>query len=205
MTILLLIRHGENDYVKKGRLAGRLSGVHLNEKGQKQAKALAEKMAGAKIQAVYSSPLERAMETAAPIANALNLQVIERRGLMEVDFGDWQDQTLKSLRRTKLWKAVVFAPSHTTFPNGESFAQAQHRMQQELNWLIGEHGEKDWIVCVSHGDMIKLAIAYYIGLPLDMFQRLSIAPASITAISLNESSSHLLTMNYDMTFTFPKD
>jgi probable phosphoglycerate mutase len=205
MTTLLLIRHGENDYVKKGRLAGRLPEIHLNEKGRNQAQAIAERLAGSKIRAVYSSPLERAKETADPIAQVLNLPVIERRGLMEVDFGDWQDQSLKSLRRQKLWKSVVFAPSRTTFPNGESFAQAQHRMQQELDQIVLEHAEKDWVVCVSHGDMIKLAVAYYIGLPLDMFQRLQIAPASITALTINELGGHLLTMNYDISFTFPKD
>lgn len=205
MTTLLLIRHGENDYVKKGRLAGRMQGVHLNETGHKQAQALAEKFNGSKIKAVYSSPLERATETAAPIAEALNLPVIVQPGLMEVDFGDWQDQTLKGLRRLKLWKTIVFAPSRVTFPNGESFAQAQHRMLQAISEVVKGHDEKDWIVCVSHGDMIKLAVAYYLGLPLDLFQRLHIAPASITALKLHEMGSHLLTLNYEIFFTLPKD
>lgn len=204
MTTLLLIRHGENDYVKKGRLAGRMPGVHLNEKGHKQAQALAGKLAGSPIKAVYSSPLERAVETAQPIAQALELSVIQRPGLLEVDFGDWQDQTLKSLRRLKLWKSVIFSPSRTTFPKGESFYKAQYRIVQEISQMLAEHDEKDWVVCVSHGDMIKLAVAYFIGLPLDMFQRFHIAPASITALSLNEMSSHLLTLNYDISFTLPK-
>lgn len=204
MTTLLLIRHGENDYVKQGRLAGRLAGVHLNENGRSQANALAEKLAGSKIKAVYSSPLERAVETAEPIAQALNLPVIQRQGLVEVDFGDWQDQSLKSLRRLKLWKTVILAPSRTTFPNGESFSQAQYRMQQEISQIMAEHSGKDLVVCVSHGDMIKLAVAYYIGLPLDMFQRFHIAPASITALSLNDTGSHLLSLNYDISFTLPK-
>ena len=204
MTTLLLIRHGENEYVKEGRLAGRMPAVHLNEKGHKQAQALAEKLAGSAIKAVYSSPLERAVETAEPIARALALSVIQRPGLLEVDFGDWQDQTLKSLRRLKLWKSVVSSPSRATFPKGESFYQAQYRMVQEISQILTEHNEKDWIVCVSHGDMIKLAVAYFIGLPMDMFQRLQIAPASITALSLNETGSHLLTLNYDISFTLPK-
>lgn len=204
MTTLLLIRHGDNDYVKQDRLAGRLAGVHLNESGRSQAKALAEKFVGSKIKAVYSSPLERALETAEPIAQALNLPVIQRQGLVEVDFGDWQGQSLKSLRRLKLWKTVKLTPSRATFPNGESFSQAQNRIQQEISQIMAEHGGKDWVVCVSHSDMIKLAAAYYIGLPLDMFQRFHIAPASITALSLNETGSQLLSLNYDFSFTLPK-
>lgn len=204
MTTLLLIRHGENDYVKTGRLAGRLEGVHLNENGRRQARALAEKLSGRIIKAVYSSPLERAVETAEPIALANHLPVIQRSRLLEVDFGEWQNGTLKDLRRLKLWKTVVQAPSRVTFPNGESFIQAQHRIQEEISYILSEHNEKDWVVCVSHGDMIKLAVAYYIGLSLDMFQRLQISPASITALNLSETSSHLLTLNYDISFTLPQ-
>ncbi len=204
MTILLLIRHGENDYVKQERLAGRLAGVHLNETGRRQAMALAERLAASKTKAVYSSPLERAVETAEPIAQTLGLPVIQRPGLVEVDYGDWQDQALKSLRKEKLWKTVVQNPSKAAFPNGESFSQAQHRIQQEITQILTEHGEKDWIICVSHADMIKMAVAFYLGLPLDLFQRLHIGPASITALSLNEKGNHLLTLNYDISFTFSK-
>jgi probable phosphoglycerate mutase len=205
MTTILLIRHGENDYVKKGRLAGRKAGVHLNETGRKQAQAIAEKLTGSKIQAVYSSPLERTIETAAPLAEALNLPLLVREGLIEVDFGEWQDQTLKGLRRLKLWKTVALAPSRMTFPSGESFSQAQQRIQQELSQIASAHEQKDWVVCVSHSDMIKLAVAYYIGLPLDLFQRLHVSPGSITALSINENGSNLLTLNYDLSFTLPKE
>ena len=77
MTQIILIRHGENDYVKKDKLAGRLPGVHLNEKGQAQAKALAAGLKGEKLAAVYSSPLDRAIETAKPLARAQGLEVVE--------------------------------------------------------------------------------------------------------------------------------
>lgn len=204
MPIFLIIRHGENDYVKTGRLAGRIPGVHLNEKGRQQAQALGEKLAGAAIKAVYSSPLERAIETAQPIAQALNQEVIIRPDLIEMDFGEWQEKKLKGLSRLKIWKTVQGAPSRMRFPQGETFAEAQHRICGELDALAREHDPKDIVVCVSHSDPIKLAVAFFLGLPLDLFQRLSVAPGSITAMVIGETGSRLLTLNYDLSFTLPK-
>ena len=204
MPVFLLIRHGENDYVKKNRLAGRIPGVHLNKNGQQQALALAEKLGEAPIKAVYSSPLERAMETAAPLAQALGLEVQAREGLIEVDFGEWQDQRTKALSRTKLWKIVQGAPSRFRFPGGESFADAQLRICQDLDVIARQHEPKDLLVCVSHSDPIKLAVAYFLGMPLDTFQRLSVAPASITALYLGEAGSQLLRLNYEFSISFPK-
>ena len=204
MALFLLVRHGENEYVKQGRLAGRIPGVHLNEKGHAQAQAVAEKLSGAPVKAIYSSPLERTLETAEPIAKALNLEVIQRPGLMEVDFGGWQGKKLKGLSRLKLWKVVQGAPSRMRFPSGESFAEAQFRICQELDALAAQHEPKDMVICVSHSDLIKLAVAFYLGMPLDLFQRLHVAPASITALQIGEMGSHLLTLNYDISFTLPK-
>ena len=111
MTVILFIRHGENDYVKKGRLAGRLPGVHLNKKGQMQAQAVADRLCKVPIKAVYSSPLERTMETAEPLAKALGLEVIQRPGLVELDFGEWQDKKLKGLSRLRWFVSRVGKPS----------------------------------------------------------------------------------------------
>ena len=205
MPIFLLIRHGENDFVKQGRLAGRLPGVHLNEKGLAQAAEVAENLKGAPIKAVYSSPLERTMETAVPIAHALDLEVLPRTGLLEVDVGEWQNKTLKELQRRKIWRAVQISPSRALFPEGESFAEAQLRICQEIESLALRHSEKELVVCVTHSDLIKLAVAYFIGLPLDMFQRLQIAPASISVLQVGETSSRLLTLNYDISFTLLED
>lgn len=204
MPVFLLIRHGENDYVKKNRLAGRLPGVHLNQNGQKQAQELAEKLGRAPIKAVYSSPLERAMETAAPLVQALGLEAQPRGGLIEVDFGEWQDQRLKALNRTKLWKIVQGAPSRARFPGGEAFADAQYRICQDLEAIARQHEPKDIVVCVSHSDPIKLAIAYFLGMPLDMFQRLSIAPASISMLHLGEAGCQVLRLNYEISISFPE-
>lgn len=205
MPLVLLIRHGENDYVKKGRMAGRLPGVHLNKRGQAQAQAVAEKLCGAPIKAVYSSPMERALETAEPLAKALGLEIIPRPGLLESDIGEWHDQRWKGLRRTKIWKTVQYRPSLFRFPGGESFLEGQARICQEILELCSMHDPKDVFVCVSHADPIKLAVAYFIGLPLDMFQRLAVSPASITALQIGEGHSSLLTLNYDVSFTLKQD
>ena len=204
MPLFLLVRHGENDYVKKGRLAGRLPGVHLNEKGLEQARKVAEKLKGAPVKAIFSSPMERAMETAEPIAQALGLEIVTRPGLIEVDVGEWQDKKLKGLSRLKIWRIVQNRPSLMRFPGGETFLEAQFRICKELLDLAEQHDPKDLLVCVSHSDPIKLAVAYFIGLPLDSFQRLAVSPASITALFLGQGASHLLTLNYDLSFTLPK-
>jgi len=197
MPTILLIRHGENDYVKKHLLAGRQPGVNLNEKGRQQAQTIAEKLSTAPLKAIYSSPLERAMQTAEPLSQALNLPIITRPGLIETDVGEWSGQSWKKLARTKAWRTVQFMPSIFRFPGGETLAECQRRMCQELQALAELHESKDLIACFSHADPIRLAVAYFIGQPLDMFQRLSVSPGSITALHLGETSSRLLTLNLD--------
>jgi probable phosphomutase (TIGR03848 family) len=204
MPTILLIRHGENEYIAKGRLAGRLPGVHLNEKGRQQAEAVAKALADAPLKAIYSSPLERCMETAQPLAEALKFDVIPREGLLEIDFGDWQDKTLKSLRRRKLWKLVQGSPSRMQFPLGETFANAQLRIVNELEALSRQHGPKDLIACFSHSDLIKLGMSYYLGQPIDLFQRIAIAPASISTLHLGEMGVHIINVNHGTSFGFPQ-
>jgi probable phosphoglycerate mutase len=201
MSLILLIRHGENDYVKKGRLPGRLPGIHLNEKGRSQAEALAEKLRGAPVKAIYSSPLERAMETAEPIARNHGLEIIQRPGLMDTDVGEWQGRTIKGLRRLKAWRQVQSAPSVMRFPGGETFRVTQQRIVDEIETLRLQYEEKDMFICVTHADPIKLAVAFYMGIPFDLFQRLAISPATITALQLGEYGGRLLTLNYDVSFT----
>jgi probable phosphoglycerate mutase len=205
MPLVLLIRHGENEYVSKGRLAGRLPGVHLNDKGRAQAAALAEALEKTPLKAIYSSPLDRTVETAAPIAEAHKLQVVHRDGLLEVDYGKWQDKTLKQLARQKLWKIVQSRPSQAQFPEGETFAQAQMRIVEEINQLCSQHKPKDIIACVGHSDMIKLAVAYYLGLPLDLFQRLHVQPASISTLMIHPGGGFgLINLNH-IPYRLPQD
>ena len=196
MATILLTRHGYNEYVIQGRLAGRLPRVHLNQQGKDQAKKLSEVLATMPIKAIYSSPLERAMETAEPIAAKHDLRVIKREGLLEMDIGKWQGKTIKQVARTKLWKVVQNNPALARFPEGESFGEAQLRIAGELETLASKHKPKDMIVCVGHSDMIKLAVAYYLGLSLDFFQRLTVAPASVSTLIIGKSGAHLVNLNY---------
>jgi probable phosphoglycerate mutase len=195
MAAVLLIRHAENEFVKEGRLAGRLPNVHLNQAGVDQATRLADKLKDLRLKAIYSSPLERTLETAQQICEPHKLDIIQDAGLLEVDYGEWQGKTLKSLRRRKLWKLVQQVPSQMRFPGGESFAEAQIRIVNALNQIATQYKPRDLLVCVSHSDMIKLAIAHYIGLSMDMFQRLHISPASISVMKISQDGGHLLSMN----------
>lgn len=199
MPAILLIRHAENDYVKTGKLAGRLPEVHLNATGIQQAEALSQHLCRAPkntlISAIYSSPMERARETAQPLANALNLPIHIRPALNEINFGDWQGQALKDLRRRKDWQTVQHRPSIFTFPNGESFYQAQQRIVEELHHLAAQHKTKDVIACFSHSDLIKLAISHFSAMPLDTFQRLVISPSSVSTLLFNKDSVSVFNLN----------
>jgi len=202
MPIFLLIRHGETDYNKKMHIAGRLPNVHLTQKGRHQAQSLAEKLAAAPIKAIYSSPLERALETAGPLAKALNLEIIPMPGLLETNCGEWQGQSVKKLRRQKIWQSVQQHPALFHFPGGESIAECQHRMVQVIESVRQKYSEHDLLACFSHADPIKQVVAYYLGLPLDNFQRLSIDVASVTALQITESGSRLIMLNYSPSFTW---
>lgn len=202
MPLLLLIRHGENEFVKTGKMAGRLPEVHLNERGQKQANELAEALSKLPIKAVYSSPLERARETAAPLAAVLGLEVSIRVGLMETNIGDWSGQELKTVRKLPEWKTVQVAPSRFRFPNGESFDECQSRLVTEIEAIAQAHKTDELIACFSHADPIKLVTAYYLGMPLDHFQRLGCDTASLTALMLSEKGVMLAKLNQRPPFHF---
>jgi len=203
MPLLLLIRHGENEYVKTGKMAGRLPGVHLNERGQNQARALGEALKDVPLKAIYSSPLERAMETAAPIASTRKLQIIQELNLMDADIGKWQGKSWKVLSLTKVWKIVQQSPSRFRFPDGESFPEIQTRISNVLEVIIKKHNKpQDIVAVVFHADPIKLAVSHFLGLPLDHFQRLSCDTGSMTALHVNEAGANLVKLNQRPPFDF---
>jgi probable phosphomutase (TIGR03848 family) len=202
MPTFLLIRHGENDFVGRG-LAGRLPDVHLNEKGRRQALDLACSLAKAPIKAVYSSPLERAVETASPLAQALNLPIHIRPGLIEVNYGEWTGKPFKQLRRLKSWKQVLDNPDEMRFPQGESFVELQNRVCEEIDSIAGLHAREDLVACYTHGDVIRLAIAYYLNMPLKDFQRLLIDTASISVLYLHEGHPKVIRYNQILGFEWP--
>ncbi len=193
MTVFYLIRHGENDWIGK-RLPGRIPGLHLNARGRAQAEALASALAEVPFAAIYVSPLERARETAAPIARRHGLRLRLRQALAEVDPGEWEGLPLNRLRRRRLWRTVQQAPSLAAFPGGESFCEVQARVVGELERLRRLH-PRATVACVSHADVIRVALAYYLGLPLDLFHRLVVAPASFTILHLEDDGARLVCLN----------
>jgi len=203
MPLLLLIRHGENDFVKTGKLPGQSAGIQLNERGQKQAQALGEALTQVTIKAIYSSPLERAMQTAEPIATSHKLQIAQEPRLMDANVGKWQGKSLNSLRLTNAWKIVQHAPSRFQFPEGESFIDLQTRIVDALEAIVKKHNKpKDIIAVVFHADPIKLAVSHFLGLPLDHFQRLSCDTGSLTALYVGEMGANLLKLNQRPPFDF---
>jgi probable phosphomutase (TIGR03848 family) len=193
VTLLLLIRHGTNDWVH-GRLAGWTPHVHLNDAGRQQAAALSARLAALPIDAIYTSPLDRTVETAQAIAGPRGMPLRLVEGLGEVKYGEWQGAELKELYKHELWPGVQFYPSGTRFPGGETLGEAQVRMVATLDALRAQH-PKGIIAVVSHADIIKLALAYYIGLHVDLFQRLEISPCSVSAVFFTRMGPRLLAYN----------
>ncbi|MGD0055792.1 MAG: histidine phosphatase family protein [Acidimicrobiales bacterium] len=194
-TTVLLVRHGAT-LTTGSVLPGRAPGLHLSERGAAQAQAVAQRIAQLtkKPVALYVSPLERARETAAPIAAALALRPVIDRGLLECDFGEWTGKKLSQLSRKAEWKTVQNAPSTFRFPEGESFSQMQQRVWATLEKLAARHRGRT-IVAVSHADPIKAAVTFAQGVPLDLFQRTVISTCSVSAITFTGSGPIVLTVN----------
>ncbi len=191
---MLLVRHGQTPTTGK-LLPGRAPGLHLADAGVEQAQRAAERIAALKtVDAVYASPLERARETAAPIAAARGLKVQIDRGLLECDFGDWTGAELKALMKLPAWGTVQRAPSTFTFPGGESFTAMQNRIVGAIDRLRAKH-PGGTIVCVSHADPIKAAVAHAMGTHIDLFQRIVISTCSVTAIAYGMGAPMVLTVN----------
>jgi probable phosphoglycerate mutase len=193
VTTLLLIRHGMNDWVS-GRLAGWTPGVHLNEQGRQQARDLSTRLGDLPIAAIYSSPLERAVETAEFVAEPRGLTVKEISGIGEVRYGDWEGGDLKELSKHELWPGVQHYPSGTRFPSGETLGEVQARAIATLDGLRAQHPD-EIIAVVAHADLIRLVVAYYIGVHIDLFQRLVINTASVTALSFQKMGPRMLAYN----------
>ena len=185
MTTIILVRHGENDWVKKHRLAGWIEGIHLNENGRQQAAAAAERLAPLPIKAVYSSPVLRCRETADFIAKSHNLPVNLLDTIGEVRYGQWEGKKIKKLAKKKEWFTVQFFPSRMQFPGGDSLRSVQARGVDAIEALAKAHDDKEMIVVVSHADLIKLVLAYYLGVHTDLFQRIIVSPASASVLHLS--------------------
>ena len=193
-TLVLLVRHGQTPTTGK-ILPGRAPGLNLAETGVQQAERAAERIASlTRVDAVYSSPLERARQTAAPISRALGTRTQIDKGLLECDFGDWTGAELATLMKRPEWSTVQRAPSTFRFPNGESFTEMQTRMVSAVDRLRARH-TGGTIVCVSHADPIKAAVAHAMGSHIDLFQRIVISTCSVSAILYTPHGPTVLTVN----------
>jgi probable phosphomutase (TIGR03848 family) len=202
MTDFFFVRHGVTAHTGQ-KLSGRMPDILLTEEGTRQADVVAESLADVPFKAIYSSPIERTMETARAIARYHKLEVKVRRGVTEVEFGRWSDRSFKMLRRTKLWRTVQTWPSGARFPDGESLVQVRDRAVEEVERLRAEH-PRQTICCVSHADVIKLIAAHYLGMHMDLYQRLVIGPASISVISVTDAGPRVGILNAPSTTRFGK-
>lgn len=193
-TTILLVRHGQTA-TTGSVLPGRTKGLHLTDAGRAQAERAAERIAELrKVDAVYTSPLERARETAIPIAGAVGVRPTVERGLQECDFGEWTGGQLKQLMRTPEWQTVQRAPSTFRFPGGESFTEMQTRIVSALDRLRAAH-PGGTVIAVSHADPIKAAVAHALGTHLDLFQRIVIGTCSISVIAWATGGPIVLAVN----------
>jgi probable phosphomutase (TIGR03848 family) len=195
MPTVLLVRHGRTTANTSGVLAGWTPGVRLDEHGEEQARALAERMAAVPLAAVVSSPLERCQQTAAALRavagpkGAARPEVATDERLGECRYGDWTGRELKTLVRDPLWKVVQEHPSAAVFPGpeGESMRGMQLRAVDAVrDWdaqVEREHGPDAVWVAVSHGDVIKAVLADALGAHLDAFQRIVVSPCSVSVVT----------------------
>ena len=193
MTTFALIRHASHALLGH-TIVGRLPGVQLSARGLREAEALASRLAGWPIQALYSSPLERARATAAAIADRLRLEVQAADELNEIDYGAWTNRTLADLRQIPEWRRFNLFRSGSRIPGGESMVEVQDRMLQLIERLCCVHPEQT-VALVGHGDVIKAALAYYLGVPLDLFGRIELSPASLSVIRVEPHGPQVLLIN----------
>jgi probable phosphomutase (TIGR03848 family) len=196
MTTFALIRHAEHGLLGHA-IVGRAAGVRLSPEGSRQAEALAERLEASSIRALYSSPLERARATAAPSAARLRLEVQIADELNEIEFGEWTNRTLAELHDLEEWRWFNVFRSGSRIPGGEAMVEVQGRMLRLIERLCATHpGET--VALISHGDVIKATLAYYLGVPLDLFQRIEISPASISVVRVERYAPEVLLINGGM-------
>ena len=193
MTTFLLVRHAAHG-LRGDVLAGRRPSVHLSAEGRQEAEQLAGHLAGLHIAAIYSSPLERALETATPLAHLMGIVPHVDAAVNEIDFGTWAGLTFDTLASDPLWDYWNRFRSGTRAPQGESMLEAQARIVAALDRMRAEHPDAI-VAVVSHGDLIKAALTYFLGMPLDFLLRLEIDPASVSMLALHDWGPRVLCVN----------
>jgi probable phosphoglycerate mutase len=192
-TTFLFIRHGHHELLGK-RFVARRPGVHLSAEGQRQAEEVASRLSDQGIAAIYSSPLERAQETAAPLSKRLGLEIQTAEELNEIDIGEWTDLPMDEIGRQPGWRDWNAFRSCTLPPGGELMLEAQRRVVQLL-WVLRERHHGQTVALFSHGDIIRGAMAHFLGVHLDLFLRIEVDPASVSAVEVSEWGPRVLFVN----------
>jgi probable phosphoglycerate mutase len=193
VTTFYLVRHGANDMLPHA-LAGRLPAVHLNEAGRVEALRIAERLRQFPIRQIFSSPMERAHETAEPLARALNLPVQISEALNEVDFGEWHGAEMKALDQDKRWREWNEFRGGHQLPRGETMIHIQSRVVSEMIRLRNQFPDEH-VALFSHGDPIRAALCHWLGMPLDFLQRLEAATGSVSIVSIDDRTAIVREMN----------
>lgn len=193
MTTVFLVRHAEFDLIGK-TLCGRSRGISLNERGRAQAASLAARLARYPLRAIACSPLDRACETARPLAELTGIEIRESPGLNEIAFGEWTGLSFEELRGFPEWNDFNACRSCNRAPGGESLIEVQSRAVAEINRLSAEFPDGH-IAVISHGDVLRAAVAHYLGIPLDFLMRFEISPASVSILNIHSRGSVLLALN----------
>ena len=192
-TTFFLVRHAAHD--RLGRvLCGRMPDVRLGETGRRQAEALAHRLSGERVSAVYTSPLERARETAAPVAAALGLEPALAEELNEIDCGEWTGLGFEALGADPRWRSWNDERADGQTPGGETMVAVQDRVAGAFEAWRERHPD-DGVVAVSHADVIKAMVCRTLGLPLDRHASFEIGPASVTTLVAWEGGGKVLTLN----------
>jgi broad specificity phosphatase PhoE len=193
VTVFHLLRHGE--HVLRGRvLAGRTPGVGLSTIGRAEISAVADRLAEEKIEALYSSPLQRTRESAEILAQRLDLLVQCREDLLELDFGEWTGLTFDEVRADERWRLWSTCRSIASVPGGESMREVQERVVKALFDLRQTHRDGTVLV-VSHGDVIRSALLFALGMPLDFYSRIEVGLASLNTIQIDDHGIRVLAVN----------
>jgi probable phosphoglycerate mutase len=193
MTVFHLLRHGEHNV--QGKIcAGRMPGVVLSERGRAEAEAAARQLAGADIAAIYASPLERTRETGEIVGRRLSLPVTILDDLAELDFGEWTGKTFAEIRKDPRWPAWASHRSLSCIPGGETMREVQRRVVEAIMEMRKQHPD-DAVVVVSHGDVIRAALVFALGMPLDFYARIEVATASLSAVRIDANGVRVIAVN----------
>ena len=194
MSLFYLIRHGEHDWLKRG-IAGRTAGVNLNADGRRQAAELADQLRNARFDAIYSSPMERAIATAEPLATNLGMEVRVAPELTELDFGEWNGRTFEELHADSRWATWNRDRTTCRMPGGELMSEVQERVVGFLLDLHAGNG-KGTFALFSHGDVIRAALCHWLGMPMDLLPRLHVDTTSVSILKLDEQGPQIVVVNH---------